>query len=163
MAAELKDKSFGEVRVLGGLQGWHVNLIRLRRRKCVLAVNDQTRFALFFPGLTKPNFRSFESLFVERLAEELDWLGISRGKAAQAQLLMGRIEYGKTHSRNVLGTMSDMAGILVYLAQRLDKLPETEAERIWVSHQLNEMSCKSSYHHNYIFPADEMRKLVVNR
>ncbi|WP_407635866.1 DUF6933 domain-containing protein [Pseudodesulfovibrio piezophilus] len=39
-------------------QGWHGNIFRFFRRKSVLLVNDETRFAVFMPGLVKKNLLS---------------------------------------------------------------------------------------------------------
>lgn len=43
----------------GYLGGWHADLLRIERRKCVLITNDATLYSLFIPGLRKPEFERF--------------------------------------------------------------------------------------------------------
>ena len=48
-------------------QHWFVHRVNLERRKCVLAMEEQTRFVMLFCGLTKPDFAQFPTLFADRL------------------------------------------------------------------------------------------------
>ena len=48
-------------------QHWFVHRVILERRKCLLAMEEQTRFVLLFCGLTKPDFAQFPALFADRL------------------------------------------------------------------------------------------------
>lgn len=48
-------------------QHWFVHMVTLERRKCVLAMEEQTRFVMLFCGLTKPDFVQFPILFADRL------------------------------------------------------------------------------------------------
>ena len=160
LAKELGEKPFGDLKILEGLEGWHLNLVLLARRKCVLAVNDQTRFTLLLTGLAKPDFMTFEKHFWKALSEGLRWIGLSRGRIAEARLLMGNLEYGKTHSRSVLGTLNEMAYQLEFLIRRLGRLPFDEVERMWISQQLNNMPCGSIHHSGYLIPTEEVKNLV---
>ena len=38
--------------------GWHANLLRFERRKCVLFTHDETLYSVFVPGLRKPAVRA---------------------------------------------------------------------------------------------------------
>ena len=53
------------------LSGWHGNLLTYQRRNCVLLVHDATRFPLFLPALTKPDFAELNDRFVDALMNTL--------------------------------------------------------------------------------------------
>lgn len=163
LAQEFKDRQLtDEAIILAGIHGWHANLYRFYHRKSVLAVNDKTRFAVFLPGLRKPEFQVFENLFRERLKQELTRFGVEKGDVAKTLLALGPISLGKTHSRSVLGTMTDMAFCMEVQMKRLGRLPEYDDELGWVSKSINEMPCNSKDRRGYFIPADEMKKLISN-
>ncbi len=145
-----------------GIHGWHANLYRFYRRKSVLLVNDETRFAVFLPGLCKPQFLEFENLFRASLKHEQIRFGVSKGAAAKTLLALGPMTLGKTHNRSVLGTMNDMAFCMEIQLQRLGRLPTNDDELGWVSRSINEMPCSSKERRGYFTPADEMVKLATS-
>lgn len=53
------------------LSGWHAHLLTLQRRNCVLFVHDETRFAVFLPMLTKPDFAMLDRHFHDVLMNAL--------------------------------------------------------------------------------------------
>ena len=162
LAKEFKDcLGSAEGAAQNGIHGWHANLYHFYRRKSVLLVNDETRFALFLPGFRKPEFQGFESLFRDNLKHELIRFGISKGLAAKALLALGPMTLGKTHSRSVLGTMNDMAFCIEVQMNRLGGLPGNDNELGWVSKSINEMPCNSKDRRGYFIPADAMKKLIA--
>ncbi len=163
LVKEFKDRQLTEEPTIqSGIYGWHANLYRFYRRKSVLAVNDETRFAVFLPGLRKPELQDFENLFRARLKTELLRFGVVKGDAAKALLALGPISFGKTHSRSVLGTMNDMSFCMEVQMKRLGRLPKNDDELSWVSKSINEMPCNSKDRRGYFIPADEMKKLISN-
>ena len=48
-------------------QHWFIHRVTLERRKCVLAMEEQTRIVMLLCGLTKPDFAQFPTLFADRL------------------------------------------------------------------------------------------------
>jgi len=71
-----------------GLQGWHGNIYRFFRRKSVLLVNDETRFAVFMPGLVKKDFMEFGKVFIKYFEIALQGIGATAAQIAQAKLLL---------------------------------------------------------------------------
>ena len=158
---EFKDRqTTGDSNSQDGIHGWHANLYHFHRRKSVLAINDETRFALFIPGLRKPEFLDFESVFRKKLKQELSRFGATKGDTAKALLTLGPMTFGKTHNRSVLGTMNDMALCLEFQLGRLGRLPENDDELGVVSRSINEMPCRSKNSGGYFTPTDEMKKLL---
>lgn len=161
LAKEFKDRlNWDEIDGQASIHGWHANLYRFYRRKSVLAVNDETRFAVFLPGLRKPELQDFENLFRASLKRELLRFGAAKGDVAKALLTLGPMVLGKTHSRSVLGTMNDMAFCMEVQISRLGGLPGNDDELGWLSKSINEMPCNSKDRRGYFIPAYEMKKLI---
>ena len=53
------------------LGSWHANLLTIQRRNCLLLVHDQTRFPVFIPALTKPDFAKIDRFFDDALMNTL--------------------------------------------------------------------------------------------
>ncbi|WP_418055041.1 DUF6933 domain-containing protein [Pseudodesulfovibrio indicus] len=63
LLTEIKPAQILEPTSQRGLQGWHGNIFRFFRRKSVLLVNDETRFAVFMSGLVRKVFIDFGHVF----------------------------------------------------------------------------------------------------
>lgn len=92
------------------LSDWHANLIILQRRNCILLVHDQTRFPLFIPCLTKPDFAKLQRHFEDVLMNTLLKLGASHKQMETASQLLQTLEFDTNCNRSVQGTMNQMAG-----------------------------------------------------
>ena len=86
---------------------WHANMFYIERRKCVLVTNDKTLFCLFIPSLKKPDFQSFHYVFGQFLFKNLLYEQISQNQIETVLDECQEIQYGKTNSRSVLGSMND--------------------------------------------------------
>lgn len=51
-------------------QHWYLQKITVLRRKCVIAMEEKSRYAMVFSGLTKNDFAGFPEIFQERLWRE---------------------------------------------------------------------------------------------
>lgn len=161
LAKELASEPLTQAANVRGFIGWHGNILRLFRRKCVLLVNDETRFTLFIPGLVKKDFVNFGQVFVHHFERTLDYMNANPAQIAQAKLLLGGFSYHKTHNRSVLGTLNDMKYAIEFmLTDRLGRLPETEEERRWVASFLNETPCRGKDLKGVVFPDREILKMI---
>lgn len=143
LAKELTTEPLTETADVRGFIGWHANILRLFRRKSVLLVNDETRFAVFIPGLVKKDFANFDHIFVYHFERTLGYMNAKPAQIAQAKLLLGGFSFHKTHNRSVLGRLNDMKHSIEFmLADRLGRLPKTEEEHRWVASFLNETPCR---------------------
>jgi len=158
---ELKSKLVSEATGRRGFHGWHGNIFRFFRRKSVLLVNDETRFAVFIPGLVKKDFMNFDKVFMEHFEAALGWIGANAGQIAQAKLQLGPFSYGKTYSRSVLGAMNDMKFCTEYmLKNRLGHLPKTHDELRWITMLLNDTPYNGKDLDGCVFPEREMLKMI---
>ncbi|GFM35928.1 DUF6933 domain-containing protein [Desulfovibrio psychrotolerans] len=160
LAVEFKDRYEPAAIPTDGLRGWHANLLTLKRRKCVLLTNEQTRFSIFFFGFRKPDFANFQNLFSERFANELKWLGIPNPQIAQARLQLGPFTFGKTYCRSTLGTMKERQLELEYLIERMPEGILTDQDYNYLSHQMNNAPTYTKFHNKYIWPAQEMASMT---
>ena len=161
LLAEIKPAQILEPTSQRGLQGWHGNIFRFFRRKSVLLVNDETRFAVFMPGLVKKDFMNFDTVFIEHFEIALLGVGATSAQIAQAKLLLGPFSYGMTHSRSVLGTMNDMKFNMEYmLKNRLGHLPRTSVEIQWITGLLNETPYSGKDIDGCVFAERDMLRLI---
>jgi hypothetical protein len=159
--AEIKPAQTLEPTNQRGLQGWHGNIFRFFRRKSVLLVNDETRFAVLMPGLVKKDFLNFDKVFIEHFEIALVGVGATSAQIAQAKLLLGPFAYGKTHSRSVLGTMNDMKFNMEYmLRNRLGHLPRTCGEIQWITGLLNEIPYSGKDIDGCVFADRDLLRLI---
>ncbi len=92
--------------------GWHANLVRFERRKCVLFTHDETLFSFFEAGLKRPDFDQFSDVFGQRLFKALLNEGFSQRQIECMLDTTRQVHFAKTRSRSVLGSMNDMARML---------------------------------------------------
>ncbi|MBL4585425.1 MAG: hypothetical protein JKX83_12525 [Pseudomonadales bacterium] len=64
---------------------WYAHRITIKRRKCIVVMELQSRYAMIFCGLTKPDFNNFPALFRKRILCEVASI-CQLDKDAQAKL-----------------------------------------------------------------------------
>ncbi len=142
---------------------WHAHSIPILEKNCVLAVNDSTRFGIFFSDVTKVDFANFSTLFVTRLTQELQWLDLTPGQIAKAKLALGPMCCIPSHDRSVLATMNDMLREIRMLAEGIGRLPQSEHEMWGVSLRINRLLRRSKTRQDYYSPINEMLELLKNQ
>ncbi len=90
------------------VSGWHANLITLQRRNCVIFVHDSTRFPLFIPCLTKPDFASLNWHFQDSLMNTLLKIGAEQRQLDAAASCLTQLSFDSTCDRSVQGTLNRM-------------------------------------------------------
>ncbi len=98
----------------GYIGGWHANLLRIDRKKCVLFTNDLTLYSFFVPGLKRPDFERFHEVFRQNLLKYLINDGFSQTHIEKVLSEYQTIEIAKTNNRSVLGSMNDLAFQIKY-------------------------------------------------
>ena len=114
LLSELKLKPEDGSTPLNDLSGWHANLIRVDRRKCILFTHDKTLFSFLVPGLTKPDFQRTRYVFGQNLFRNLMREALPQ---SQIELFLDDIrdiQFAKTNSRSVLGSMNDLTYLLKF-------------------------------------------------
>ena len=106
LAAKLPNVSSEPLEETSPLGSWHGHLVRFGRRQCVMFMHDDTRYALFLPGLRKEHFavlgaRWFRELYTATLAV----LGCPDRQIRKVALALGPIRYDMATDRSVQGSM----------------------------------------------------------
>lgn len=135
LLSELKLKPVDCIDKSIGLGGWHANLIRVDRRKCILFTHDKTLFSFFVPGLTKPDFKKISDIFGQNLFKSL-----MREALPQVYIEMflddiRKLQFCKTNNRSVLGSMNDLIFHLKFKVVDRGGLANTDILKL--NHDLN--------------------------
>ncbi len=92
------------------LSGWQAHLFTLQRRQCVLWVHGATRFPLFMPCLTKPDFADLQWHFIDTLMNTLLKAGATEAHMNTAEALLQPLQIDSVCDRSVQGTLNQMRG-----------------------------------------------------
>lgn len=91
------------------LGNWHANLLGIDRKKALLFTNDETLYSIFICGFKKTDMRYISEIFMQALRDNL----ISSGEGEHIDLIISdyrkELNFTKTSSKSVLGSMNDMA------------------------------------------------------
>jgi hypothetical protein len=149
---ELKVKPTEELPNFGCIGGWHANLLRIDRRKCVLFTNDQTLFSFFVPVLKKPEFVHFDEVFRQNLFKCLLNERFSQYQIEKVLDEYREVKFAKTKNRSVLGSMNDLAFQIKYRVESPGGL--SYLEPIALNQALNRIPFKAI---DYRYSIDALR------
>ncbi|TCP28733.1 hypothetical protein EV207_11645 [Scopulibacillus darangshiensis] len=68
---ELKIQPLKEVESNDPLYSWHADLFLVNRKKCVLVLNNKTRYNFVLYGLKKPDLKNLDEIIIKNIAENL--------------------------------------------------------------------------------------------
>ena len=115
--------------------GWHANLLRIERRKCVLFTHDETLYSVFVPGLRKPEFERLDKVFGQRLFKALLWDAFSQAQIERMLEACREIRFTRSGNRSVLGSMNDMRFQIGAHVEQDGGLPSVDLAQL--HHELN--------------------------
>lgn len=90
------------------LSGWHGHLVDFDGYDCVFFVHDETRFSLFLPALTKPDFAELNDLFIDVFMNTLLKCGADDRHMTAAQQYLRPLQVDTQCNRSVQGTLNRM-------------------------------------------------------
>lgn len=141
---------------------WYAHRVYVLCRKCVIAMEAQSRYAMVFSGLTKPDFEKFPELFLDRLMREA--LSIcqladeqSEHLAALIMLLGEPIQPGS--DRSVQAHINDVIRELDWMAHDIGYLPKQASHEFNFGLRVNQMLRKRKGDKDYFYPLEELRGL----
>jgi len=144
------------------LSGWHANLITLQKRNCILMVHDSTRFPLFIPCLTKPDFANLNWYFEEALMNTLLKLGANQQQLDAAISYLDELCVDSICDRSVQGTMNQMKGNIEHML-RYDNANVTEASGYRTAIWLSDRPCNVKGRKDCVWPQKEMLALLSDK
>ena len=105
------------------LGDWYANLLFTRRARLVLLVSDRSLLSVLFPVRDCVNF---VPRFRSAVTDLLTSLGIAPVALATELREMNEVQFGRTISRSVLGSMNDLAYHARWLLGERPSLRETD-------------------------------------
>ena len=105
------------------LGDWYANLLFTRRARLVLLVSDRSLLSVLFPVRDCVNFAP---RFRSAVTDLLTSLGIAPVALATELREMNEVQFGRTISRSVLGSMNDLAYHARWLLGQRPSLRETD-------------------------------------
>lgn len=109
LAAELDIPSFREM--MGDSNPfycWHAHLFTFHRRKCVLVMNNKTRYNFVIFALVKADFKRFSDVIREHISRNLLDDGMEQSLIDRYLNICEEVSYTTTSSRSILSQMNEM-------------------------------------------------------
>ncbi len=141
------------------LRDWHANLLIVQRRNCVVLVQDQTRFPLFIPCLTKKDFDTFQIEFEHSLMNTLLKCDASESQLNAARGLLEKIAIDTVCDRSVQGTQT-LFGQHIKDTLEYDNLNVTEVSGHRVGAHLAETPCTVKGRKGTVWPKRDMLAIL---
>ncbi len=141
------------------LGSWHANLLTIQRRNCLLFVHDQTRFPLFIPALTKPDFAKIDRFFDDALMNTLLKCGATPEQLDTAAALLQPLAFVGGTDRSVLGTLNQLGQDIDHILY-FDSLNVAEMAGYAVSAWLADRPCNVKGQKDCIWPRDAFLELL---
>lgn len=134
------------------LGDWYANFVLTHSGDLIVFVNEKTLLSVAIPIWESDNFLL---LFPLRVGNLLGIIGI-KPKAIEDELShFDHIQFGKTRSRSVLGSMNDIASQYQAVAEMAENKADLMLSKI--EYQLGEMPCNPI---GYRVPSDVVKELL---
>lgn len=88
------------------LFSWHANLITIDRRKTIVLVNDQNRYAIILYGLKAKDFTNLDQIILQGIRETLQEEGIKAEIIDEFLTKLPNVTYSKTRGRSLVARMN---------------------------------------------------------
>jgi hypothetical protein len=131
------------------LISWHGNIFNIGRRKCLLITHTQSLYSAFFYGVTKKDVPHLLEMIRDRVIELMRQDDFTLQELSIMQDTFENIEYTKTSSRSVLGSMNDMKNTLDWY--------DMSEEEISLAKRINKTPYKIG---NYVYPKEALKALL---
>ncbi|MFO1370395.1 MAG: hypothetical protein U1F46_15495 [Marinagarivorans sp.] len=145
---------------------WYVHRVTIARRKCMIAMEKQSRYAITFCGLTKKEFADFPQLFsywfsLHGLASVVEQYGqddvLEQRVLELAQVIADGQTYQQGFDRSVMAHINQVVDLLrFFVEERGYPLPVEPREAAIFASEANEQ-LKNVKSQDYFVPAREFR------
>lgn len=141
---------------------WYAHRVTVLRRKCIIAMEWQSRYFMVFCGLPRKEFEHFPETFADRLWREaaslcqLDDAQTER-LVALADIISETQHYQTGSDRSVQAHINDVAWQLKSMAEEIGYLPESPEDAFGFGVEINEMLRKRKEDKDYFTPIEVFR------
>jgi len=143
-------------------QHWYLQKITVLRRKCVIAMEEKSRYAMVFCGLTKAEFAHFPGIFQERLWREAMWVceldDDHNARLSDLVLNTSQLQaYAIGSDRSVQAHLKDAIWRFEGDVDDVGRLPETREDHFIAGLRINDTIRTIRGSKTYIVPAEQFR------
>ncbi|MCK5826836.1 MAG: hypothetical protein KAG93_07365, partial [Desulfuromusa sp.] len=147
---------------------WYAHRITLLRKKCVIVMEEECRYALIFFGLKKLDFAHFEQLLTSRIIAEASWL-CDLPQPKENEILIEKVQqkcsgifFDRKSNRSVQAHIRQVAQELEYLVHFIDEnLPEPGKEALELGLRINDSYRKKQQDKDYFVPLKCWRESLL--
>ena len=147
---------------------WYAHRITLLRKKCVIVMEEECRYALIFFGLKKRDFAHFEQVLTSRIIAEASWL-CDLPQPGKNEMLIEKVQqkcssmfFDRKSNRSVQAHIRQVARDLEYLIHFIDeKLPEPGKEELDLGLKINDSLRKRQQDKDYFVPLKCWRESLL--
>jgi len=147
---------------------WYAHRITLMRKKCVIVMEEASRYALLFVGMKKLDFAHFDKVLSNRIVAEASWLcdllhpgpneqliAAVEQQCASTVLSQGLDRSVQAHIRQAA---EDMEIIVKY---HVGRLPESADEEFGLGFRINDTLRKRGGDKDYFVPQEKWRNSLM--
>ena len=143
-------------------QHWYLQKITVLRRKCIIAMEEKSRYAMVFSGLTKTEIARFPEIFQERLwRESMSVCQLEEdGNARLSDLVLNTSQlqtYEVGSDRSVQAHLQDAVHQFQWEIDDMGRLPETREENFVAGLRINDTPRTIRGSKNHIWPIEQFR------
>ena len=141
-----------------GLGNWYCNIIRIDRRTCLLFTNEKTLYTFLIPNVKKANLKNIVNEFLVNLSYNLQVEGFGLDIINKVMQEYKEIEFAKTASKKILGSMNQIAfeyAIRVQMKEGLCNIRILETNR-----DMNKTLRSMLKGKKYFYPIEALRKVL---
>ena len=102
---------------------WHANVFTFDRRKCVVLMNNKTRYSIVFYGMKMKEFKEFDVIALKAIKDTFLAEGFSEAVVDRYLERCGDVQYSKTHDRSIIGQLNDA---IISISWKLEDFLPTE-------------------------------------
>jgi len=147
---------------------WYAHRVTLLRKKCVIVMEEASRYALIFVGVKKIEFAHFDKLLRNRIVAEASWLCGLPHPSPNEQLVAAveqkssSVVFSSGLDRSVQAHIRQVADEMEYFVKyRFERLPESADEEFALGCQLNDTLRKRGGDKDYFYPQRKWRESLL--
>jgi len=118
------------------LYSWHSHLFLFNRKKCVIVMNNLTRYNFIVTGLKRAEFMKYDQIVMNAIVENLLAEGASGGTVDKYMQHCSSVMYRTTSNRSIISQMNEMIMFAEH-CMSLDKYNGIETDIQKLNRKLN--------------------------
>jgi len=147
---------------------WHAHRVTLMRKKCLIVMEEASRYALVFAGVKKMELFHFDELLGNRIIAEASWLcglphsGPNEQLIAAVKQKCSSVVFSSGLDRSVQAHIRQVADEMEYFVKyRFERFPESAEDEFALGCQLNDTLRKRGGDKDYFYPQRKWRESLL--